>query len=150
VKLFRKPNTKVYWYDITVRGSRYRGSTQETKAGRALQVASLKLASVIGSADPLPMKPAVLREFADRFLDWVNISRLEEKNHGRAIARALPPKLVIFVNISSHRVVTLIFVHAPKMLAVGAIDTLLSKVRHCSSLPQTTAGRASAPHFAQP
>jgi hypothetical protein len=29
--------------------------------------------------DPLPTKPAVLREFADRFLDWVNGSRLEEK-----------------------------------------------------------------------
>jgi site-specific recombinase XerD len=79
VKLFRKPNTKFYWYDFTVRGSRYRGSTQETKPGRALQVASLKLASVIESTDPLPTRPAVLREFADRFLDWVNMSRLEEK-----------------------------------------------------------------------
>jgi site-specific recombinase XerD len=78
VKLFRKPNTKFYWYDFTVRGSRYRGSTQETKSGRALQVASLKLASVIGSTDPLPTRPAVLREFADRFLDWVNMCRLEE------------------------------------------------------------------------
>jgi hypothetical protein len=29
--------------------------------------------------DPLPTKPAVLQEFADRFLDWVNDSRLEEK-----------------------------------------------------------------------
>jgi hypothetical protein len=29
--------------------------------------------------DPLPTKPAVLQEFADRFLDWVNCGRLEEK-----------------------------------------------------------------------
>jgi hypothetical protein len=29
--------------------------------------------------DPLPTKPAVLREFAGRFLDWVNDGRLEEK-----------------------------------------------------------------------
>jgi hypothetical protein len=79
VKLFRKPNSKFYWYDFTVRGSRHRGSTQETKSVRALQVASLKLASVMESTDPLPTKPVVLREFSDRFLDWVNNSRLEEK-----------------------------------------------------------------------
>ena len=79
MKLFQKPNSKFYWYDFTVRGRRYRGSTQETKSGRALQVASLKLASVMESTDPLPTKPAALREFADRFLDWANNSRLEEK-----------------------------------------------------------------------
>jgi hypothetical protein len=79
VKLFRKPKSKFYWYDFTVRGSRHRGSTQETKSVRALQVASLKLASVMESTDPLPTKPPVLQEFADRFLDWVNNSRLEDK-----------------------------------------------------------------------
>jgi hypothetical protein len=31
VKLFRKAKSKFYWYDFTVRGHRYRGSTQETK-----------------------------------------------------------------------------------------------------------------------
>jgi site-specific recombinase XerD len=79
VKLFRKPKSKFYWYDFTVRGCRYRGSTQETKSVRALQVASLKLASTMENTNPLPTKPAALREFADRFLDWVNNSRLEEK-----------------------------------------------------------------------
>jgi hypothetical protein len=42
VKLFKKPKSKLYWYDFTVRGRRYRASTQETKSVRALQVASLK------------------------------------------------------------------------------------------------------------
>jgi integrase len=79
VKLFKKPKSKFFWYDFTVRGRRYRASTQETKSVRALQIASLKLASVMERTDPLPTKPAVLREFADRFLDWVNGSRLEEK-----------------------------------------------------------------------
>jgi len=74
VKLFRKPKSKFYWYDFTVRGFRHRGSTQETRSVRALQVASLKLALVIQSTDPLPTKPSVLQEFADRFLDWVNNS----------------------------------------------------------------------------
>ena len=79
MKLFKKPKSKFYWYDFTVRGRRYRASTQETKSGRALQVASLKLASVMEQTDSLPRKPAVLEEFGDRFLDWVNDGRLEEK-----------------------------------------------------------------------
>ena len=79
MKLFKKPKSKFYWYDFTVRGRRYRASTQEMKSVRALQVASLKLASVMERTDSLPAKPAVLEEFADRFLDWVNVGRLEEK-----------------------------------------------------------------------
>jgi integrase len=79
VKLFKKPKSKFYWYDFTVRGRRYRASTQETKSVRALQVASLKLASVMERTDPLPTKPVVLGEFANRFLEWVNNARLEEK-----------------------------------------------------------------------
>jgi hypothetical protein len=31
------------------------------------------------NTDPLPSKPLVLGEFAERLLDWVNNSRLEEK-----------------------------------------------------------------------
>jgi hypothetical protein len=62
-----------------MRDCRYRGSTQETRSVRALQVASLKLASVMERTDPLPSKPAVLQEFADRFLNWVNEGRIEEK-----------------------------------------------------------------------
>jgi hypothetical protein len=62
VKLFKKPNSKFYWYDFTVRGRRYRGSTQETKSVRALQAASLKLASVIENTDPVwPNNWKVLR-----------------------------------------------------------------------------------------
>ena len=79
MKLFKKQKSKFYWYDFTVRSRRYRGSTQETKSVRALQVASLKLASVMGNNDALPSKPSVVQEFAQRFLDWVNRGRLEEK-----------------------------------------------------------------------
>jgi hypothetical protein len=76
VKLFRKPNSKFYWFDFTVRGRRYRASTQETKSIRALKVASLKLASVMENSDPLPSKPTALGELADRFLTWVDNGRL--------------------------------------------------------------------------
>ncbi len=66
MKIFRKPKSKFYWYDLTVRGRRYRGSTQETSAVRALQVASLTLASAMENTDPLPSKPAILGVFAER------------------------------------------------------------------------------------
>jgi len=79
VKLFRKPKSKFYWYDFAVRGHRYRGSTQETKSVRALQAASLKLASVMENTDQLPNKPTALGNFAGRFLAWGDNSRLEKK-----------------------------------------------------------------------
>jgi integrase len=78
VKLFKKANSKFYWYDFTVRCRRYRGSTQETKSVRAVKVASVKLASVIEMNDLLPSKPAALGDFARRFLAWVDTARLEE------------------------------------------------------------------------
>src|SRR5246127_257173 len=79
VKLFKKPNSKFYWYDFTVQGHRYRGSTQETRSVRALKTASLKLASVIENTDLLPRRPTALGRFAERFLTWVDDGRLEEK-----------------------------------------------------------------------
>ncbi len=72
MKLFRKPKSKFYWYDFTVRGQRYRGSTQETNAARAPKVAGLKLAQAVDGIDPLPSKPAALVEFSRRFLDWLD------------------------------------------------------------------------------
>jgi hypothetical protein len=71
LKLFRKANSRLYWYDFTVRGHRYRGSTQETKSARAAKAASLKLGSVIEGTDPFRSKPSVLSEFAERFDTWV-------------------------------------------------------------------------------
>lgn len=79
MKLFRKPKSKFFWYDFTVRGRRYRGSTQETKSVRAVKAASLKLASAIENTDTFPSRPTALDRFADRFLGWVGNARLEEK-----------------------------------------------------------------------
>lgn len=79
MKLFKKSKSKFYWYDFTVQGHRYRGSTQETRSVRAVKTASLKLASVMENTDPLPLKPSPLGKFAERFLAWVDVARLEEK-----------------------------------------------------------------------
>jgi hypothetical protein len=79
VKLFKKLKSKFYWYDFTVRGQRFRGSTQETKADRASKVAGLKLAQILEGKDPLPKKPSTFAEFSDRFLTWITDGRLESQ-----------------------------------------------------------------------
>src|ERR1039458_3528464 len=76
VKLFRKNKSKYYWYDFTVRGERYRGSTKETNETRAQKAASLKLAATIKGSDPLDRKPPTLREYANDFLQWAETGRL--------------------------------------------------------------------------
>jgi hypothetical protein len=50
VELFRKNESKYYWYGFTVRGERYRGSTKETNETRAQKAAALKLAATIKAA----------------------------------------------------------------------------------------------------
>jgi len=77
VKLFRKSKSKYYWYDFTVRGERYRGSTKENNETRAQKVASLKLAAAIKGSDHLHRKPPTLREYSRNFLQWVATGRLE-------------------------------------------------------------------------
>ena len=76
MELFRKKQSKYYWYDFTVRGERYRGSTKETNETRAQKAAALKLAAIKGS-DPLDRKPPTLREYSKDFLEWVGTGRLE-------------------------------------------------------------------------
>jgi integrase len=79
VKLFKKEKSQFYWYDFTVRGTRSRGSTQETHATRAAKIAGLKLAQALEGSDPLDRKAPVLRDFSQRFLEWVTNSKLEHK-----------------------------------------------------------------------
>jgi len=59
VELFRKNKSKYYWYDFTVRGERYRGSTKETNETRAQKAASLKLAATIKGSDPARQEAAL-------------------------------------------------------------------------------------------
>jgi integrase len=77
VELFRKKKSQYYWYDFTVRGERYRGSTKETNETRAQKAAALKLAAAIKGSDPIDRKPPTLREYSKDFLQWVGSGRLE-------------------------------------------------------------------------
>jgi Phage integrase family len=79
VELFSKEGSKYLWYDFTVRGRRYRGSTQETNQHRAAKIAALKFAEAVKRHDPLPRRAPVLRDFSTRFLEWVDAAQLEGK-----------------------------------------------------------------------
>ena len=79
MKLFKKRKSQFYWYDFTVRGQRYRGSTEEKNAARAGKIAGLKLAAALEGGDPLDRKVPVLRDFSKKFLEWVDAAKLEQK-----------------------------------------------------------------------
>src|SRR5215467_443696 len=78
VKLFKKSDSVFYWYDFTVRGERFRGSTKEANEGRAAKIAGLKFAQAMEGTDPLPRKVPRLSEFSKEFLQWVEAARREE------------------------------------------------------------------------
>jgi site-specific recombinase XerD len=80
VELLRKKGSKFYWYDFTVAGRRYRGSTKESNRNRAGSIAAIKLAQVTEGKDPLLRKAPRLVEFSERFLEWVKGSKLEPKS----------------------------------------------------------------------
>jgi integrase len=77
VELLKKKDSKFYWFDFTVRGQRYRGSTKETNIARAGKIAALKLSQAIAGGDPLDKKAPTLFAFSSRFVEWVNGARLE-------------------------------------------------------------------------
>ncbi len=77
MEIFRKKKSKYFWYDFTVRGERFRGSTKERYEIRAQKIAALKLAAAISGSDPLDKKAPTLREYSKDFLVWVDTGRLE-------------------------------------------------------------------------
>lgn len=78
MKLFRKRKSKFFWYDFTVRGQRYRGSTEEVNQARASKIAGIKLAAALEGTDPLDRKSPTLQEFSSEFLQWVSEARLAD------------------------------------------------------------------------
>jgi hypothetical protein len=88
VRIFKKPKSRFYWFDFTVRGQRYRESTSETKAVRATKVASMKLAQAVEHGNLFATRATVLSEFSERFLTWLEHVRVEEKNE-----KILPKRL---------------------------------------------------------
>ncbi len=77
MELFRKKDSRFWWFDFKVRGKRYRGSTKETNTKRAAKIAALKLAQALEGTDPLNKKVPTLLELATQFTEWLTTARLE-------------------------------------------------------------------------
>jgi hypothetical protein len=87
VVLFRKEDSRFYWYDFKLRGKRHRRSTKETNKRRALKIAALKLSQAMGGTGLLDRKPPSLQEFSIRLLSWVESATLAAK-FGRAFTES--------------------------------------------------------------
>jgi hypothetical protein len=71
VELFKKKDSRFYWYDFKLRGKRYRRSTKETNKKRAGKIAALRLSQAIEGGGLLDRKAPRMQEFSIRFLIWV-------------------------------------------------------------------------------
>jgi integrase len=79
VELFRKKDSRFYWYDFKVRGKRYRGSTKETNKKRAGRIAALRFSQAIEGTGLLDRKAPSLHELSTRFRIWVESAGLASK-----------------------------------------------------------------------
>ena len=77
MELFKKKDSRFWWFDFKVRGTRYRGSTKETNEKRAAKIAALKLSQALEGSDPLDRKAPTLLELSLEFLRWIESARLE-------------------------------------------------------------------------
>jgi integrase len=80
VELYEKGDSKYLWYDFTVAGNRYRGSTKETNKTRAAAIAALKLAEITEGRDPIPRRAPRLEDLSKRFLGWIKDLNLQTKS----------------------------------------------------------------------
>jgi hypothetical protein len=80
VELYKKRDSRFYWYDFQWRGKRYRSSTKETNKKRAGKIAALRLSQAMGGIGPLDRKAPSLQGFSIRFLSWVESAPLAGKS----------------------------------------------------------------------
>jgi hypothetical protein len=79
VELFRKNDSRFYWYDFKVRGRRYRGSTKETNKKKAGRIGAFRLSQALSGGGLLDHKAPTLQEFSIQFLSWVELATLAKK-----------------------------------------------------------------------
>ena len=78
--LYRRKDSRLWQYDFTVRGERFRGSTGETKRASAAEAAARLLSEVAEGKRQTTRKPQTLSDFSARFLLFVENAKLEPKS----------------------------------------------------------------------
>ena len=81
MKFFKRKGSRCWWYDFTVRGKRYRGSTKEiNKTAAQAKAAQLFTEISNGTVYRTGRKAPYLSEFGVRFLTFVENARLADKS----------------------------------------------------------------------
>jgi site-specific recombinase XerD len=80
VELFKRPDYPYWWYDFTVRGKRFRGSTKETTKTAASQKVAQRLLSVAEGRTAINRKAPLLAGFSQRFFTYVDNAKLADKS----------------------------------------------------------------------
>ncbi|MGI0135245.1 MAG: hypothetical protein ACREBW_09850, partial [Candidatus Micrarchaeaceae archaeon] len=77
MSLFQPQDSRYWWYSFYFEGKRYRNSTKQTKRTAAAVVEATMLGRLQagGASDVRRKRPPILREFATRFLEWVDNSQ---------------------------------------------------------------------------
>jgi hypothetical protein len=106
VELFKRKNSKCWWYDFAVRGERYRGSTKETNKTAAQAKAARLLTDIAESRNlHCGKKAPVLSDFADRFLAYLMNAKLADnsKRYLRSGWKLLEQTRIIGMRMSNIR-----------------------------------------------
>lgn len=81
MELFKRKNSHCWWYDFTVRGQRFRGSTKESnKTAASAKAAQLLTEIAAGRNHHCGKKAPYLSEFAVRFLTYLDNAKLADKS----------------------------------------------------------------------
>jgi hypothetical protein len=136
VPLFRRLKSKFYWYQFLVEGHRYRGSTRVTDRATAKMISRKKYLEVVEGRTPPPRRAPSQVEFADRFLNWVKGSNLQQKTklYYRAGWRLLDQTRIVALRlneITSDYVASLHFPGSPSNIncAIRTVRRMLHKAK---------------------
>jgi hypothetical protein len=77
--VFRRAESRFYWYQFSIDGRRYRGSTKSTNRTIAEMISGKKFLEAREGRAPLPRKSPLLTKLSERFLGWIAASRLQKK-----------------------------------------------------------------------
>jgi hypothetical protein len=79
VAVFKRAESRFYWYQFSIDGRRYRGSTKATNRTAAEMISGKKFLEATEGLAPLPRKAPRLAEVAERFLGWIETSSVKHK-----------------------------------------------------------------------
>lgn len=80
MSLYRRSEEGPWQYLFYVAGKRFRGSTKTTNEKEAEKIEKLAYAAAVRGDSPIPKKTQLLRDFAPRFLKFIDESRLAKQS----------------------------------------------------------------------